>query len=183
MALNLGSEIFLSSGGTQSSFENSLFFVEIDAGEHDFRTAIEFEQNILLRHRISNKYLSYAADFEDEENDSTVRLQLSTRKCYFQILPCFHYQVKISNKIKFGEDVYLATRFESSKFAYLTVRPHQLAARMRPMLGMNSKSKVHFHSYFEREEKEDGYTYGQAVWLGHIESGTFLLTLRPDTTK
>lgn len=47
----------------ESSFENSLFLVEIESGASEFRTPIEFEQQIILRHKISNKYLSYASEF------------------------------------------------------------------------------------------------------------------------
>lgn len=86
----------------ESSFENSLFLVEIDSGANEFRTPIEFEQQIILRHKISNKYLSYSSEFENEENDTTVKLRLSDTKTYFKIFPCFQYQIKISNKVKFN---------------------------------------------------------------------------------
>jgi hypothetical protein len=45
----------------ESLFENYLFCVEIEAGVSDFRTPIEFEQPILLRHKVSNKYLAYSS--------------------------------------------------------------------------------------------------------------------------
>jgi uncharacterized beta-barrel protein YwiB (DUF1934 family) len=68
----------MSTNQLESLFENYLFYVEIDSGgSSEFRTPIEFEQNILLRHKISNKYLSYSAEFENEENDTTVKLELS----------------------------------------------------------------------------------------------------------
>lgn len=86
----------------ESTFENFLFCVEIEAGASEFRAPIEFEQQIILRHKISNKYLSYSSEFENEENDTTVRLELSDAKTYFKVLPCFQYQTKISNKVKFN---------------------------------------------------------------------------------
>jgi hypothetical protein len=85
----------------ESTFENFLFCVEIEAGG-EFRTPIEFEQQIFLRHKTSNKYLSYSSEFENEENDTTVKLELSDAKKHFKVLPCFQYQTKISNKVKFN---------------------------------------------------------------------------------
>jgi hypothetical protein len=70
-----GSEIFLSSSELESNFENYLFFVETDTGgSSEFKLPIEFEQGILLRHKVSNKYLSYSTEFEDGESDTTVKL-------------------------------------------------------------------------------------------------------------
>lgn len=51
---------------------------------------------------------------------------------------------------------------------------------MRTFIGLNYRSKILFQSYYEREKEELGYVYGQAVWLSHIESSTFLTTLSPD---
>jgi hypothetical protein len=88
----------------------------------DFKVPVEFEQGILLRHKISNKYLSFCLDFEEEENDTTVKLELSDRRCFFKFLPCFQYQTKISSKVKFTEDVYLAAEFSSAKLGYVSLR-------------------------------------------------------------
>lgn len=113
----------MSSNRMESFFENYLFYVEIEsAGTTEFRTPIDFESSILLRHKISNKYLSFSTEFEDEENDTTVKLELSDRKTFFKILPCFQYQTKISMKIKFNEDVYLATELNSAKMGFLSLR-------------------------------------------------------------
>jgi hypothetical protein len=73
----------------------------VEGGIRDFKMAIEFEKPILLKHKLSNKYLAYSNVMEDEENDSTVKLELSDRPCFFKFMPCFQYQTKISNKIKF----------------------------------------------------------------------------------
>ncbi len=43
----------------------------------EFNLPIEFEQKIMFRHKISNKYLSFSEEFEEEQNDTTYRLQLS----------------------------------------------------------------------------------------------------------
>jgi len=40
---------------------------------------------------------------EEEEKDTKYKLTLGNEKKYFKINPCFQYQTKISNKIKFNE--------------------------------------------------------------------------------
>lgn len=42
-------------------FDHSLFTVEVDGDAKEFKTDIEYEQLVLLKHRISNKYLSFCS--------------------------------------------------------------------------------------------------------------------------
>lgn len=42
------------------------------------------------------------------------------------------------------------------------------------MVALNSKTKLELHSYNELEKDKDDYLFGQAIWLAHIESKTFL---------
>jgi hypothetical protein len=59
-----GSEILLTNHAMEGNFENYLFYVETgSAGDSDFKVFIEFEHTIVFRHKISNKYLSYSAEF------------------------------------------------------------------------------------------------------------------------
>ena len=98
-------------------------------------------------------------------------------------MPCFQYQTKISNKVKFNEDLYLATELNSTKMGYLTLRAGEDAGKKKTLIGLNYKTKIMLQMYYEREKEEVGYIYGQAVWLSHIESNTFLTTLRPDNKE
>lgn len=63
-------------------------------------------------------------------------------------MPCFQYQTKISNKIKFYEDVYLATELSSAKLGYVSVRPSENKNRQKAILGLNFKEKLMLHCYY-----------------------------------
>jgi hypothetical protein len=82
--------------------------------------------------------------------------------------------------VKFNEDVYLATELSNAKHGYLTLRSGDRPHQMRAFIGLNYRTKIMFQSYYEREKEEPGYVYGQAVWLSHIESNTFLTAISPD---
>jgi hypothetical protein len=66
---------------------------------------------------------------------------------------------------------------------FLTLRPTNAALKMKTLIGLNYKTKIMLQSYYEREKEEVGYIYGQSVWLNHIESNTFLTTVRPDNKE
>jgi hypothetical protein len=136
---------------------------------------------VLFRHRLSNKYLSYSVEYQDDHNDSVVKLTLSDKPCYFKIAPCFQYQTKISPKVKFNEDIYLATEMNSTKLAYVDVEQGDTDAHLRTLLSLSGKSKLVLHAYCELEKEEVGYVYGQAVWLKHVESNAFATVLRPES--
>jgi hypothetical protein len=76
----------------------------------------------MFRHKITNKYLAFSDEFEEEQNDTTYRLELSEKKCFFKLCPCFQYQTKISSKIKFNEDVYLTSEINTAKLGYISTR-------------------------------------------------------------
>ena len=59
-------------------------------------------------------------EFEEEENDTTYKLKLSHQKHFFKIMPCFQYQTKISNKIRFNEDVHIVTEISGARIGYLS---------------------------------------------------------------
>jgi hypothetical protein len=122
-------------------------------------------------------------EYKDDENDSIVKLQLSDKPCYWKIIPCFQYQTKISPKVKFNEDVYLATELNSTKLGYVTVRQTEIKDHLKTNVSLNLKSKLVLHSYFELEKEEKGYIYGQAVWIKHVESNTFTTVIKPESTQ
>lgn len=89
-------------------------------------------------------------------------------------MPCFQYQTKISNKIKFYEDVFLATELGSAKLGYVSARPSEHSHKLKIIIGLSYREKLMLHCYYESEEEETGYLFGQAVWLTHVDSLTFL---------
>jgi hypothetical protein len=92
---------------------------------------------VLFRHRLSNKYLAYSVEYQDESNDSIVKLQLSEKPCFFRIAPCFQYQTKISPKVKFNEDVYLATELNSAKLGFVAVEQGEHGSLLRTLVSLN----------------------------------------------
>lgn len=125
-----------------------MFYAEIEGTSRDFIMQVEFSQPIYLRHKISNKYLSFSLNFEEETNDTTSKLELSSVKQEFKIFPCFQYQTKISNKVKFNEDIYFGTEINHSKLGYISIRPSEKAAEKKTLVGLNYKSKMSLHSYY-----------------------------------
>jgi len=83
----------------------------VDGNKLEFKVAIEYDQPIYLRHKISQKYLSVAVDEEEEEGEIRYKLVLSSERKHFKINPCYQYQTKISTKIKFNEEIYLSTEY------------------------------------------------------------------------
>ena len=122
-------------------------------------------------------------EYKDEDSDSIVKLELSDKPCSWRITPCFQYQTKISPKVKFNEDVYLATELNSTKLGFVSVRQGEQKDQLRTNISLNLKSKLILHSYFELEREEKGYIYGQAVWIKHVESNTFTTVLQPESRQ
>lgn len=180
--------MFLTSAVSEKDFENSLFYIELDDNNREFKSAIEFGQKVILRHKLSNKYLSHSEGFEEEENDTTYMLELSHRKHYFKIMPCFQYQTKISNKIRFNEDVHLVTEISGAKTGYLSSQKTAQDHIRKTIIGMNyynflASSKFSFHSYYECEKEEAFYTFGSIIWLSHIESSAFMAARKIEQRK
>ena len=94
-------------------------------------------------------------------------------------MPCFHYQTKISNKIRFNEDVHIVTEISGARTGYLSSQATQDSNIRKTLIGMNYTSflntaKFSFHSYYEADKEETSYTFGSIIWLSHIESSTFM---------
>lgn len=78
-----------------------------------------------------------------------MKLELSEKPSFFKFMPCFQYQTKISTKIKFYEDVFLATELSNTKLGYASVRPSENQNREKIILGLNYKEKLMLHCYHE----------------------------------
>ena len=66
---------------------------------------------------------------------------LASEKQHFKITPCYQYQVKVSTKIKFNEEVMLTTEYDFSREGKVVIEGKEL------YLGFAGGSKLHFHLY------------------------------------
>lgn len=165
--------LILNRNFTVLPFSNCLFTIESEEGVHQ-NTHVTFGEEFSVRHLKTGKYLAVKVEDAGEEAETVMHLELQERetKSIFFFEPCFQYQSKISPKVKYGEEVYMACRIHQSRIGYFSARTTSTPPRM--VVGFNARSMLNVCLYSNTQNMAEYYCFNDIVSVAHMVTDTKL---------